>query len=269
MFVDPSEFGIIPRAVNDTLRLISMSSHEVTNIINAIDSNTPNSAIALDRNAFAGMKNALMIYEVFLCGAGFPFKRNEKIDAAYARLYQIWSKLVQAVCGSIADKSVTKQFSATWSAVAEELRSILERAKEKSTASKICYDRFISALDNVAEAMLKHARRTRRKKIQVAKRKTGELRQEDVAKVFGVTRQTIIRWESTQTDDGPTNTSNPWGYYKSLRTNPELRNAFEMLANQARAYLSAKAMTKKQGRRFRFTFVQFKENWHKHNIVKI
>ena len=97
----------------------------------------------------------------------------------------------------------------------------------------------------------------------------GGLSQEDVAKVFGVTRQTVIRWEKEQTEDGPNNTSNPWGYYRSLRTNPELRAAFEILSNQAKAYISAKEKAKNQGQRFKMTFERFKEDWHKHNNAKI
>ena len=106
-------------------------------------------------------------------------------------------------------------------------------------------------------ATIRHSRRPR----------PGELRQEDVAAVFGVTRQTVVRWESTQTVDGPDNTSNPWGYYRSLRTNPELRGSFEMLANMARDYLSARAGATRQGQRFRMTFVSFKENWFRHNAA--
>ena len=92
----------------------------------------------------------------------------------------------------------------------------------------------------------------------------GELRQDDVAAVFGVSRQTVVRWEKAQTVDGPDNASNPWGYYRSLRTNPELRDSFELLSRQAKSYLSAKETAIRQGRRFRMTFVRFKEDWHKH-----
>ena len=97
----------------------------------------------------------------------------------------------------------------------------------------------------------------------------GELRQEDVAEVFGVSRQTVARWESSQTEDGPGNASNPWGYYRSLRTNPELRGAFEMLSNQAKAYRSAKEGARMSGGRFRMTFVRFKEEWHRHSTARM
>ena len=97
----------------------------------------------------------------------------------------------------------------------------------------------------------------------------GGLRQEDVAEVFGVSRQTVARWESLQTEDGPGNASNPWGYYRSLRTNPELRDAFEMLSNQAKAYRSAKERARMSGGRFRMTFVRFKEEWHRHSNARM
>ena len=93
---------------------------------------------------------------------------------------------------------------------------------------------------------------------------TGELRQKDVARAFGVSRQTVARWEARQTEDGPDNASNPWGYYRSLRTNPELRTAFEMLSNQVKAYASAKEEAARRGVRFRITFVSFREEWIKH-----
>ena len=91
----------------------------------------------------------------------------------------------------------------------------------------------------------------------------------DVAEVFGVSRQTVVRWEPSQTEDGPDNISNPWGYYRSLRTNPELRDAFEMLSNQAKAYRSAKERARMLGGRFRMTFMKFKEDWLRHGNARM
>lgn len=91
------------------------------------------------------------------------------------------------------------------------------------------------------------------------------LRQEDVAKDFGVIRQTVVDWEREQTVDGPENTSNPFHYYKSLRTNPDLRNAYELLAASAKAYNKMKEEAKKSGKRFRMAFESFNEMWLKHN----
>jgi len=269
MHVKPSDFGITPRAILDTLKLISISRREVLNIVNVVDCDAPGNATALDRNSFAGMKNALMVYEVFLCGAGFPFAQNDKVNAAYAELNQAWSKLVQTVCRHCTDKKVAKRLSVAWSAAIEELCAILERAKAKTSASKLLYDAFALALDEASDALSKRRRSARTVKKRMAKRKLGELTQEDVAKVFDVSRHTVIRWEREQTEDGSGNTSNPWGYYKSLRTNLELRDAFEMLSNQAKAYIDAKDKAKKQGKRFRMTFERFKEVWLSHNNAKM
>ena len=269
MHVKPSDFGITPRAVRDTLKFISISRREVLNIVNVLDCDASGNANALDRNSFAGMKNALMVYEVFLCGAGFPYAQNDKVNAACAELNQAWSKLIQTVCRHCTDKGVAKRLSVAWSAAYEELRAILEREKAKTSASKLLYDAFALALDEASDALSKRRRSARTVKKRMAKHELGELTQEDVAKVFNVSRQTVIRWEKKQTEDGPGNTSNPWGYYRSLRTNPELRAAFEMLSNQAKAYIAAKEEAKKQGIRFRMNFESFKEDWHRHNNAKM
>ena len=269
MIVTPSEFGMTPRAIQNTLELLSISYREVRNIANMIECELPECFYAVDRSTFAGMKNALLVYEVFLQGHGFPFARNDKIDSAFTTLYQAWSSLVQMICKRIPNKSESKRFSTAWTAATDELQAILERRKFKSAESEHLYANFILALDETAEALSKLKRNKRLVKMRKARRSSGELSQEDVAKVFGVTRQTVNRWETKQTLDSPDNKSNPWGYYKSLRINPELRNAFEMLSNQAKAYLSTKEEAKKRGVRFRMTFVKFKEDWHKHNNAKI
>ena len=111
--------------------------------------------------------------------------------------------------------------------------------------------------------------RPRPQKCRARRPRPGELRQEDVAEVFGVSRQTVARWEASQTEDGPGNASNPWGYYRSLRTNQELRGSFEMLSNQAKAYRSARERARMLGRRFRMTFVTFKEEWYKHGNARM
>ena len=118
---------------------------------------------------------------------------------------------------------------------------------------------FVPRAANLPRCLKRRGRRPR----------PGGLRQEDVAEVFGVSRQTVARWESSQTEDGPSNKSNPWGYYRSLRTNPELRGAFEMLSNQAKAYRSAKERARMLGGRFRMTFVGFKEEWHRHSTARM
>ena len=137
MHVKPSDFGITPRAVRDTLKLISISRREVLNIVNVLDCDASGNANALDRNSFAGMKNALMVYEVFLCGAGFPYAENDKVNAACAELNQAWSKLMQTVCRHCTDKKVAKRLSVAWSVAIEELQAILERVKTRTIKSNI------------------------------------------------------------------------------------------------------------------------------------
>lgn len=83
--------------------------------------------------------------------------------------------------------------------------------------------------------------------------KAGELTQEDVARDFGVMRQRVNAWESGE--------ENVWGYRKELRTDPNLRDAYEMLVNMVKMYNRAKQSAKEQGKRFRVTFVRFRDEW--------
>jgi len=108
----------------------------------------------------------------------------------------------------------------------------------------------------------KEPKDTRRKRIRA---KDGELTQQDVAKDFGVKRQTVIKWEAEQTEDDPGNTSNPYGYYQRLRTDPNLRGAYTALVNAVKPYLAAKARASQQGIRFRVSFERFNEAYALHN----
>ena len=153
MIVTPSEFGMTPRAIRNTLQLLTISCHEIRNIINMIDNSVTDCFSAIDPKTFSGMKYALMIYEVFLCGDGFPFTRNAQIDAACADLHQTWARLVQSVCKHIPEKKVARRFSTAWSTATEELQAILERSKTKSPKSEKHYGEFISALDAASKAL--------------------------------------------------------------------------------------------------------------------
>ena len=96
----------------------------------------------------------------------------------------------------------------------------------------------------------------------------GEITQEQVARDFGVSRSTVNRWEINQTANGPENKSNKYGYYKELRTNPDLRGAYYELVNCAKRYQTERQKAVKAGRRF-VTFVRFHEEWLKHRPYKI
>lgn len=117
--------------------------------------------------------------------------------------------------------------------------------------------------------LLKHsvppARRTVR--ARAVKRSRDEISQACAARDFGVSRSTIYRWEKRQTVDGPANTSNEIGYYRSLRINPELRGAYQELANSYRAYRDAQKRAALRGQRF-VRFVHYREEWLKHQPRK-
>jgi len=98
--------------------------------------------------------------------------------------------------------------------------------------------------------------------------RSGELSQEQVARDFGVSRMAVIRWEKHQTIDGPDNKSNKFGYYRSLRTNPELREAYAALVRCARLYHSERQKAIRAGHRF-VTFIRFHEEWLKHQSDKM
>ena len=96
----------------------------------------------------------------------------------------------------------------------------------------------------------------------------GEITQEQVARDLGVSRKTVNRWEIRQTANGPENKSNKYGYYKELRTNPDLRGAYYELVNCVKRYQAEKRKTDKLGIRF-VTFVRFHEEWLKHRPYKM
>lgn len=101
------------------------------------------------------------------------------------------------------------------------------------------------------------------KKPKRGKTHPDEISQAQVARDLGFSRATINRWERKQTEDGPGNTSNKFGYYKSLRTNPQLHSAYYELVNCARKYRAAQKAAAAKGQRF-VTFVRFREEWLKH-----
>ena len=119
------------------------------------------------------------------------------------------------------------------------------------------------AIIDLLKHSVPHARHTVRAKS--AKRSRDEISQACAARDFGVSRSTIYRWEKNQTVDGPANTSNEIGYYRSLRTNPELRGAYQELANSYRAYRDAQKRAALRGQRF-VRFVHYREEWLKHNL---
>ena len=95
-----------------------------------------------------------------------------------------------------------------------------------------------------------------------------EITQEQVARDFRISRETVNRWEIRQTANGPENKSNKYGYYRELRTNPDLRGAYYELVNCVKRYQAERHKAAKTGRRF-VTFVRFHEEWLKHQPYKM
>ncbi|MDO5319022.1 MAG: helix-turn-helix transcriptional regulator [bacterium] len=101
-----------------------------------------------------------------------------------------------------------------------------------------------------------------------SRERSGEITQEQVARDFGVSSSTVNRWEVNQTASGPENKSNKYGYYKELRTNPDLRGAYYELVNCVKRYQAEKRKADKLGIRF-VTFVRFHEEWLTHQPDKM
>lgn len=109
------------------------------------------------------------------------------------------------------------------------------------------------------------AKTTRQKKKLTAKGVDGALTQEDVAKDFGVKRQTVINWEKKETENGPYNKSNKFGYYSALRLDPNLRGAYNELVQRVKLFRKTQRDAREAGVRFRVSFVRFNEEYAKHN----
>ena len=101
-----------------------------------------------------------------------------------------------------------------------------------------------------------------------SRERSDEITQEQVARDLGISRETINRWETRQTVNGPENKSNKYGYYKELRTNTDLRGAYYELVNCVKRYQTERRKAAKSCHRF-VTFVRFHEEWLKHRPCKI
>ena len=134
--------------------------------------------------------------------------------------------------------------------------------------------RELSLIDEAAEAKRRDSKNAKAGKSKVSGRKKnkmtakgveGALTQEDVARDFGVSRQTVIKWEENETENGPYNKSNKFGYYTALRLDPNLRGAYNELVQAVKMYRNAQRDAKKAGVRFRISFERFNEQYAKHN----
>lgn len=128
-------------------------------------------------------------------------------------------------------------------------------------ASSISQNEFKQIMEDGVDEIKSDNAKTRKKLLDKIKVPRPELTQEMVANDFGVSRKTVNKWEANQTIDGPDNKSNKFGYYKALRTNPDLRGAYDQLVQIVKVFNREAQKAKNAGRRS-ITFVAFNEAYH-------
>ena len=233
-----------------------------------------------DRNAYTllepsnedGVWLAVLTYETIFSHLSTPTKGfTAEIEEYVEVLEESWNELFNAVGQRLKIHRKLSDVRSCHKSIISQLTAFLKLPKgtkpdPSATAAVADFKNGLLALsEEVRDAPIAQAKKDRKAKKQTAKRTPGSLTQERVAKDFGVTRQTLSGWENNQTVDGPDNTSNPYGYYISLRLNPDLRGAYNELAGQVKMYLEMKSEAKKKGVRFQYTFVQFNESLAEHN----
>lgn len=116
-------------------------------------------------------------------------------------------------------------------------------------------DDFLVALDLLNRDLSEFADVPRKEKPRIRRPREVDsaLTQEQVAEDFGVSRQTVVRWEIS---DKP----NKYGYYAALRTDPARRGDYYRLVNRVAAFNRWVQKEKSAGRRAAISFVSFNEN---------
>ena len=144
----------------------------------------------------------------------------------------------------------------------------------RGDCAALAHEFVASQFERIERRIVSEHERTRRDIVKwfmprfKSRERGDEITQEQVARDLGVSRKTVNRWEMRQTANGPDNKSNKFGYYKELRTNPDLRGAYHELANCVRRYHTESRKASKTGHRF-VTFVRFHEEWLKHRPYKM
>lgn len=196
-----------------------------------------------------------VLYELtnHIPGSEMPDKIEGLLDKSFGIMRKTMFEPKEPKCDA-----VFEELRNCFNAASEEMRIRIKQGLDRSNA--VIVGGFTEKAAIEQESIMKKALR---KKRGVSKR-INKLTQVQVAKDFDVDRQTIIRWESTQTEDGPNNKSNEWGYYKGLRTNPDLRDAYCKLVNMVAKYNEYKKACREAGKPL-YTFYQYNEAWAKHN----
>ena len=231
-----------------------------------------NAYTLLEPANYEGIGLAAQTYECMLSHCAVPIKGYEsEIAKQIEELEEAWTELFDAVGQRLKSHRRLADVRARHKAVITHLAAFFKLARgtapDPSAAFAVSdFKTGLSALsEEVRDAPESKATKDRKPKKQTAKRVPGTMTQDRVAKDLGISRQTLSKWESEQTSDGPENDSNPYGYYSGLRLNKALRGAYKELVGQVKMYRRMKAEAKKNGERFQFTFVQFNESLAEHN----
>lgn len=232
-----------------------------------------------DHNAYAllepdneeGLLTPVAFYRSYLQTQTPPLgKFQSSILAQLAELEDAWGELFDAIGQRLPSskhtplRSLKKACRTATELLVERFNSSPEAPVNKEAYAAV--ESFCSCLVGVSEAIREEKPiKNQKGKKRTAKRFHDSLTQEDVANDFGVSRQTVGQWEENETENGPYNKSNQFGYYKDLRLNPDLRGAYYELVQVVKMYRGAQSKAKNAGKRFRIKFERFNEQYAKHN----
>lgn len=230
-----------------------------------------NAYTLLEPTNYDGIGLAVQTYECMFSHRAVPIKGYEsEIAGQVEELEEAWAELFDAVGQRLKSHRGLAGVRSCHKAVVSHLAAFfrLPRGTSPDPAATSAIGDFKNGLtalsEEVRDAPVAKVKNRKPKK-QTAKRVPGTLTQDRVAKDLGISRQTLSKWESEQTCDGPENESNPYGYYTGLRLNKDLRGSYDELVRLVKMYRRMKAEAKRNGERFQYTFVQFNESLAEHN----
>ena len=234
-----------------------------------------NASFKVFRGLSAQVGNPLNLTKHFRSGAVDFFRMLVRRDPVLLQLVHRgpWRRFAyDLLFAAIKANQYLLQLRQVPAALLRPLRSLvrLHSTEDRERTTKVPNGK----LELLSQTIRHEHERTRREIIKrllpkfKARERGSEITQEQVARDFGVSRSTVNRWEINQTANGPENKSNKYGYYKELRTNPDLRGAYYELVNCVKRYQAEKRKADKLGIRF-VTFVRFHEEWLKHQPCKM
>lgn len=193
---------------------------------------------------------------------GFGIYIADRLLNDIAKAFEVRERQLRGESAAPEHEFFTSQFERIERKIEREHERTRQRIEETERRIESWKDGFLALLNSVVSFIKWVMPRFK------SRERGGEITQEQVARDFGVSRKTVNRWEIRQTANGPENKSNKYGYYKELRTNPDLRGAYYELVNCVKRYQTESQKAAKTGRRF-VTFVRFHEEWLKHRPYKM